>query len=108
MGPHRAGEARVDTILEPRRSRRMNPPHRTATALMPARALWWGMLAALAQGLGPFASPPGLLVGLVVLAVVLLVGRVVLALAWRLVLIAIAAVAVLWLLGMLGFQTGVV
>lgn len=64
-------------------------------------------LAPVAQGLGPLASPPGLLVALVVLAVVLLVGRVVLALAWRLVLLAIAAVAVLWLLGVLGFQTGI-
>ena len=86
----------------------MNPPHRAATGLMPAQVLEWRMHVALAQGLGPFASPPGLLVGLAVLAVVLLVGRVVLALAWRLVLLAIAAVAVLWLLGMLGFQTGLV
>ena len=60
-----------------------------------------------AQGLGPLASPPALLVGLVILAVVVLVGRVVLAVAWRLVLVGIVVVALLWLLGILGFQTGV-
>ncbi len=64
------------------------------------------MLLQIAQGLGPLTSPPALLIGLVVLAVVLLVGRVVLALAWRLVVIAVIAVAALWLLGILGFQTG--
>lgn len=60
-----------------------------------------------ALALGPLGSPPALLVGLVVLAVILLVGRVVMAVAWRLVLIALAAVVVLWVLGLLGFQTGI-
>jgi hypothetical protein len=49
-------------------------------------------------------SPPSLLVGLLAIAVVLLVGRLVMKVAWRLVIIAIIAVAVLWLLGMLGIQ----
>jgi len=49
-------------------------------------------------------SLPSLLVGLLAIAVVLLVGRLVMKVAWRLVIIAIIAVAVLWLLGMLGFQ----
>lgn len=48
---------------------------------------------------GLFAGPVGqLLLGLVVLAVVLVVGRFVLNVAWRLVTIAIVVVAVLWLL----------
>ena len=48
---------------------------------------------------GLFAGPFGqLLVGLVVLAVVLVVGRFVLNVAWRLVTVAIVVVAVLWLL----------
>lgn len=59
------------------------------------------------QGLGPLASPPGILVGLVILAAILLVGRLLLSLAWRLVVIAAVAVAVLWILGILGFQFGI-
>ena len=48
---------------------------------------------------GLFAGPIGqLLVGLVVLAVVLVVGRFVLNVAWRLVTVALVVVAVLWLL----------
>ena len=49
--------------------------------------------------LGPIGSPPALLVGLVALALVLFVGRILLSLAWRLVLIAAIAVTVLWLVG---------
>jgi len=64
------------------------------------------LLAAL-QGLGPLASPPGLLVWVALLALIILVGRVVLALAWRLVIIALIVLAALWLLGILGFRTGV-
>lgn len=60
----------------------------------------------LLQSLGPLAEPPALLVGLALLAAILLVGRVLMAIAWRLVLLALAAVVVLWVLGMLGFQTG--
>lgn len=56
---------------------------------------------------GPLTSPPALLVGLAVLAVVVLVGRILLALAWRLVVIGAIAVATLWILGILGFEVGV-
>jgi hypothetical protein len=49
-------------------------------------------------------SPPSLLVGLLAIAVVLLVGRLVMKVAWRLVIIAIIAVAVLWILGIFGVQ----
>jgi len=54
--------------------------------------------------LGAFTSPPALLAGLVLIAIVLLVGRLVLKVAWRLVIIGIIAVTVLWILGLLGFQ----
>lgn len=59
------------------------------------------------QSLGPLAEPPGLLVGLVLLAAILIVGRIFMAIAWRLLLIAIAVVVALWVLSMLGFQTGI-
>ena len=52
--------------------------------------------------LGELASPPALVVGLVLLALVVLVGRVVLAIAWRLVIIALVIVTLLWILGVLG------
>lgn len=64
------------------------------------------MLPAL-QGLGPLANPPALLVGLVLLAIILLVGRVVMAVAWRLLIIAIIVLTTLWILGILGFQFGI-
>jgi hypothetical protein len=57
--------------------------------------------------LGPLGSPPGILVTLVLLAAVILVGRFVLALAWRLVVIALVALGVLWVLAALGFSVGV-
>lgn len=63
--------------------------------------------AAVLQGLGPLGSPPALLVWVAIIAVVLLVGRVLLALAWRLVLLALVVLTVLWLLGFLGFEFGV-
>jgi hypothetical protein len=47
---------------------------------------------------------PSILVGLVILAVVILVGRLVLNIAWRLVVIAAVVVAVLWLLGLAGIN----
>ena len=56
-----------------------------------------------ALGLGPLASPPGILVTLVVLAIIVFVGRFLMSLAWRLLLVAIAVVVVLWVLGVLGF-----
>lgn len=58
--------------------------------------------------LGPLASPPGIFGTLVVLAIVVLVGRILLKVAWRLVLIALAVVVVLWLLGVLGFSLDLV
>lgn len=61
------------------------------------------VIAVLLQGLGPLGSPPAILVGLAVLALVVLVGRFVLALAWRLVLIALVVGFILWILGILGF-----
>jgi low affinity Fe/Cu permease len=78
-----------------------------ATRLIPSplQVACMGVSAVLA--LGPLGSPPGILVTLVLLAVIILVGRFFLALAWRLVLIALAAIAVLWVLGVLGFSLGV-
>jgi UDP-N-acetylglucosamine:LPS N-acetylglucosamine transferase len=43
---------------------------------------------------GPLTSPPGLLATLLVLVLVLVVGRVLLSIAWRIVLIAVGVVAV--------------
>jgi len=57
--------------------------------------------------LGPLGSPPGIVVTLVLLALVIIVGRFLLALAWRLVIIALAALAALWVLAALGFSVGV-
>ena len=54
--------------------------------------------------LGGLETLPALLIGLIALAVVILVGRLVLKIAWRLVLIAAVAVAVLWLLGLVGIN----
>ncbi|PSP92973.1 hypothetical protein BRC91_11280 [Halobacteriales archaeon QS_4_62_28] len=54
--------------------------------------------------LGGLETLPALLIGLIALAVVILVGRLVLKIAWRLVLIAVVAVAVLWLLGLVGIN----
>jgi len=61
-------------------------------------------LAASALQLGPFGSPPAILVTLAAIALVLLVGKFVLKLAWKLVVIGIIVVAGLWLLGALGFS----
>lgn len=52
--------------------------------------------------IGPFTAPPVLIGTLLVLLLVLVVGRVLIGLAWRLVLIALAVVIGLWLLGVLG------
>jgi hypothetical protein len=53
--------------------------------------------------LGGLGTVPSVLVGLILIAIVLLVGRLVMKVAWRLVVIAIIGVSVLWLLGLLGF-----
>jgi len=54
--------------------------------------------------LGGFGSVPAVLAGLVLIAIVLLVGRLVMKVAWRLVIVAIVVVSVVWLLGLLGFN----
>lgn len=54
------------------------------------------------QTLGPLGSVPSILLGLLALAAVILVGRFVLQVAWKLVLIALVVVGVIWLLGMVG------
>jgi len=64
-------------------------------------------LPALAYGLGPLASPTGVLAVLLILAGVILVGRILLSLAWRLVVIGIIVVGTLYVLGLLGFGIGV-
>lgn len=56
----------------------------------------------LALFLGPFSSPPVIIGTLVVLLLILVVGRVLLGLAWRLVVIALVVVVSLWFLGLLG------
>lgn len=63
-------------------------------------------LSAPALALGPLGSPPGILVALVLLALVILVGRFMLALAWRLVVIALVVLGGLWVLAALGFSVG--
>ena len=65
------------------------------------------MLPVLAEGLGPLGEPPALLVGLVVVALIVLVGRIFMAMAWRLVVIGVIFLSTLWILGILGFQVGV-
>jgi hypothetical protein len=64
-------------------------------------------LAGAALLIGPFTAPPVLIGTLIVLLLVLVVGRMLIGLAWRLVLIALAVVIALWLLGALGTGFGV-
>lgn len=52
--------------------------------------------------LGSFTSLPVIIGALVVLLLIVFVGRVLLGIAWRLVLIALAVVVVLWAVGALG------
>jgi len=61
----------------------------------------------LQSGLGPLGSPVGILGVLVVLAIIILVGRFLLSMAWRLVVIGIIAVGTLYILGLLGFGLGI-
>lgn len=51
---------------------------------------------------GPFTSGPGIVGTLLVLLVVIVVGRILLSVAWRLVLVALGVSVVLWLLGAVG------
>lgn len=48
------------------------------------------------------ASVPGILGTLILVAIVILVGRIVLRIAWKVVIVGTVLVAVLWLLGLLG------
>jgi hypothetical protein len=64
----------------------------------------FGSVAVLATGLGPLASPAGILAVLIALGAVIIVGRILLSLAWRLVVIGIVVVGVLYVLGLLGFS----
>jgi hypothetical protein len=65
------------------------------------------LLDGLALQLGALSSPPGILAALVVIAIVIIVGRIVLSVAWKLVWIAIAVVGLLWVLGVLGAGVGI-
>jgi hypothetical protein len=56
--------------------------------------------------LGPLASPVGVVGVLVVLAVIILIGRFVLSMAWKLVTIALIVVGTLYVLSLLGFGLG--
>lgn len=51
---------------------------------------------------GPLGTLPGLLGTLIIIAVIILVGRIVLKVAWKIVLVAIVVAAILWFLGLLG------
>jgi len=58
----------------------------------------------LALLVGPFTSAAGIVGLLVILLVVIVVGRVLLSVAWRLVLVALAVSIVLWGLGTVGLS----
>lgn len=51
--------------------------------------------------LGPFTAPPVIIGTLIVLLLIIVIGRVLLGIAWRLVVIALVIVIVLWILGAL-------
>lgn len=51
---------------------------------------------------GPLTSPPVLIGLLLVLLLAVIVGRVLLALTWRLILVALGVVVALWILGAVG------
>ena len=53
---------------------------------------------------GPFTSIPGIVGLLLVVLVVIVVGRVLLSVAWRLVLVALAISVVVWGLGAVGLS----
>jgi len=70
---------------------RGHDPHRTMSDL-----------AALPLQLEALGTLPGILTTLVVVAVVILVARVLLSIAWRVVIVAAVIAAILWVLGLLG------
>jgi hypothetical protein len=59
-------------------------------------------LAVLPLQLEALGTLPGILTTLVVVAVVILVARVLLSIAWRIVIVAAVVAAILWVLGLLG------
>lgn len=83
-----------------------------ATRLMPSAVVVFSMIPAalstsvpdILLAIGPLGSPPAVLVGLVILALIVLVGRIVLAVAWRLILVALAVLVVLWVLTAFGIS----
>ena len=60
------------------------------------------------QAAGPFTSPPVLVGTLVLLLAIVLVGRFLMGVAWKILLIALAVVVALWALGALGTVLDVV
>lgn len=54
------------------------------------------------QSMGQFASPPVLVGTLVLLLAILFVGRFLIGVAWKVVLVALGVVVALWALGALG------
>jgi energy-coupling factor transporter transmembrane protein EcfT len=48
---------------------------------------------------GPLTSPPGIIYFLILILVVVIIARVVLKIAWKLALIAVGVLILLWLLG---------
>lgn len=60
------------------------------------------MLPALPMQMDALATLPGILMTLIVIAVVILVARVVLSVAWKIVLVAVLVAAALWIVGLLG------
>jgi type IV secretory pathway VirB6-like protein len=59
-------------------------------------------LAVLPLQFGALGTLPGILTTLVVVAVVILVARVLLSIAWRIVIVVAVIAAILWILGLLG------
>jgi hypothetical protein len=54
------------------------------------------------QALGQLGSPLSILLGLIALAAVILIGRFILNVAWKLVMVALVVVSGLWFLGTVG------
>ena len=59
-------------------------------------------LAVLPLQFGALGTLPGILTTLVVVAVVILVARILLRVAWKIVIVAAVIAAILWILGLLG------
>lgn len=56
--------------------------------------------------LGAIASLPGIVGTLIIVAIAIFVGRIVLSVAWKVVLVALVVAVVLWFLGLLGPLAG--